>query len=193
MFTHYCDHISIPVFLCLITGVFHSVSVEAAAAMAMNKYKSNRSGGSERDRLKCGSVSSTRVENYVLRQRMSGQVDWELEIGCQTQDLCSRVWKVPVCLPALYSTPFTPSLFFSASFSLDGINVNRWWPVSPLLLPCSISQGNDMKEISGVPEPMQSIRGPKLHHFILIVFPVPLPDTQPYQWIMLQWASMQVT
>ncbi len=42
--------------------MFCSVSAEAAAAMAMNKYKSNRSGGSERD----GWREVTRVEEYVL-------------------------------------------------------------------------------------------------------------------------------
>lgn len=189
MFTYRYDHISISTFLCLITGVFCSVSAEAAAAMAMNKYKSNRSGGSERDSWRRGRVGSAHVEKYVLRERMSGQVDWELEISCQTQDLCSRVWKVPVCLPALHFTSFTPSLFSSA-FSLDGIDVNRWWPISPLLLPCSISQGTIVKEMWRLPEPMQSVWGPKLHHFILIVFPVPRPDTHPYKWIMLKWASM---
>lgn len=39
--------ITISLMQLLITGVFSLVSVEAAAAMAMNKYKSNRSGGSE--------------------------------------------------------------------------------------------------------------------------------------------------
>lgn len=75
MFTHHDDHILISVFLCIITGVFCSVSAEAAAAMEMNKYKSNRSGGCERDRWGCGSVGSARVERCVLRERMSGQVD----------------------------------------------------------------------------------------------------------------------
>lgn len=68
-----------------------------------------------RDRWRRGRVGNARVEKYVLRERVSGQVDWELEISCQTQDLCRWVWKVPVCLPALCSTSFHSSAFFSLS------------------------------------------------------------------------------
>lgn len=99
-----------------------------------------------RDRWRRGRVVSTCVEKYVLLERMSGQVDWGLEISCQTQDLCSRVWKVPVCLPAPHSTSFTPPFFFSASFCLDGIDVSRWWPISPTMLPSAITQGTKTKE-----------------------------------------------
>lgn len=108
-----------------------------------------------RDRWRRGRVGNARVEKYVLRERVSGQVDWELEISCQTQDLCRWVWKVPVCLPALCSTSFHSSAFFS--LSLDGIDVNRWWQISPPLLPCSITQGIKIKRIWQVPKPMPGV------------------------------------
>lgn len=145
MFTHHYNHIPASVFLCLMTGVFSSASAQAAAAMAINKYKSNRSGGSDRDRWRCGRVGGARVEKYVLRERMSGQVDWELEISCQTQDLCSRVWKVPVCLQAPHSSFLIHSLFFSAPFSLDGIDVNRWRLISSPLLPLIPLSGHQIE------------------------------------------------
>lgn len=120
--------------LCLMTGMFSSVSAQVAAAMAINKYKSNRSGG-----------SVARVEKYVLWERMSGQVDWELEISCQTQDLCSRVWKVPVCPQALLSSFLISLLFLSTQFSLDTIDVNRWWLISPPLLPLIHLSGHQIE------------------------------------------------
>lgn len=85
-----------------------------------------------------------RAEKYVLRQWMSGQVDWELQIGCQKGFMQSSL-ESP-CLP-----PGTPLYLFHSftlllcRFFLDGIHVNRWWPVSPPLLPYSISQGNKIK------------------------------------------------
>lgn len=90
----------------------------------------HRSGGCERDRWRCGRVARARVDRYVLWQRVSGQVDSELTIDCQIQDLCRRVWKVPVCLVALPSASFSLP-FFSASFCLEDIVANRWWPLSP--------------------------------------------------------------
>lgn len=63
------------VFLCEMTGVFSLASAQAAAAMAINKYTSNKSSGFGRDRWRCGGVGSTRVEKYVPRESMSGQVD----------------------------------------------------------------------------------------------------------------------
>ena len=150
MFTHHYNHISICI-LCLITGVFYAVSAEAVAAMAMDKYKSNRSNGSGRETdVRHGRVGSVRVEKYMLQERMSGQVDWELEISCQTQDLCSRVWKVPVCLPALCSTSPSPALFFSASFSTDGLEVSRWWPISPPLKFKLTARGNHLNKMQFV-------------------------------------------
>lgn len=151
MFIHHYIHISICIFLCLITGVFYAVSAEVVAAMAMNKYKSNRSDGSGRETDgRHGGVGSVRVEKYMLQERMSGQVDWELEISCQTQDLCSRVWKVPVCLPALCSTSPNPALFFSASFFIDGLEVSRWWPVSPPLKFQLTARGNHLNKMQFV-------------------------------------------
>ncbi len=82
---HWCSLIimlSVSVFLCVITGVFCRVGVKTTAAMAMNKYKSNRSGGSEKDRWRRGRVGCTRVEKYVLWECVSGQVaqSWRLAV-----------------------------------------------------------------------------------------------------------------
>lgn len=59
--------------------------------MAMDKYKSNRSGGSVRDRWEEGGWrggvgwgGSACVERCVLQERMSGQVDlesWRLAVN----------------------------------------------------------------------------------------------------------------
>lgn len=119
----------------------------------------HRSGGCERDRWRCGRVARARVDRYVLWQRVSGQVDSELTIDCQIQDLCRRVWKVPVCLVALPSASLSLP-FLSASFCLEAIVANRWWPRS--LRP---SAGIKILEIWRVSTPEQSVYG-----FIKLVF-----------------------
>lgn len=131
----------------------------------------HRSGGCERDRWRCGRVARARVDRYVLWQRVSGQVDSELTIDCQIQDLCRRVWKVPVCLVALPSASLSLP-FLSASFCLEDIAANRWWPVS--LRP---SAGIKILEIWRVSTPEQSAYG-----FIKLVFTqqVPLPRQESH-------------
>lgn len=146
-------------FSCLITGVFGSVSAEAAAAMAMNKYKSNRSGGCERDRWR--REGGRRWVRGALRAAgecvcVSGQVDWGLERSCQTQDLCQRVWKVPVCLLALYSLTL-PLFFLYIVFSSW-----RWCEQVMAALFAGSRAIFQSGKIKGLSEP-----GPNLHHFIL--------------------------
>lgn len=184
------DQISISAFLCLITGVFCFGWCGGCCSYGNEQIQVKQIRWIwGRDRCRRGRVGRAHVEKYVLRERVSGQVDRELEISCQTQDLCSRVWKVPVCLPAL---PLYLSLPPSLCLSPDGIDVNRWRPISlsaALLLSGRRNQGN----LKAARANEISLWSKKLHHFILMVFPAPLPDTHPYKWIVLQWASLWVT
>lgn len=117
MFTHRYDQISISAFLCLITGVFCFGWCGGCCSYGNEQIQVKQIRWIwGRDRCRRGRVGRAHVEKYVLRERVSGQVDRELEISCQTQDLCSRVWKVPVCLPAL-------PLYLSPSFALS----LSWW------------------------------------------------------------------
>lgn len=164
--------------------------------MAMNKYKSNRSGRSERDRWRRGRGGSCmcgeiRAAGAYVRTGRLGVGDWL----SNSEFMQSRL-ESP-CLPPGTPLYLFPSLLLPLSFPLPcSLLMASMWAGGGQslhqLLPCSVTQGTETEEIwkAGARANAISLWSKNSNHFILIVFPAPLPATHPYIWVMLQWASM---
>lgn len=137
MLTHRHDLILASAFLCLLTGMRSS-----GCCSYGNKQIRVKQIRWIWERRIGGRVARASVEEYVRQERMSGQVDWELEISCQTLEFMPSSLESPRLPPGtqlFLSNSFT--LFLCTIFPLDGIEVSRRRLISPpLLLPIHLSR-----------------------------------------------------